>query len=115
MDVVGVTPSHQQYAFTFGGGAPLMRVSPGTALRRWYDDAFSGALRAATDLSSEKVDLAAVNPQTGPFFVEGAEPGDTLALHFVALEPARDFGISAAIPFFGGLTSTGRPATPPPG
>ncbi len=28
-----------------------------------------------------------VNPQTGPFYVEGAEPGDTLALHFVALTP----------------------------
>src|SRR3712207_8387578 len=41
-----------------------------------------------------------------PFHVEGAEPGDTLALHFVAMEPARDWGASAAIPFFGGLTST---------
>jgi acetamidase/formamidase len=52
-----------------------------------------------------------VNPQTGPFYVEGAEPGDTLALHLVALEPARDWGASAAIPFFGGLTSTDRVAT----
>src|SRR3954447_22266797 len=111
MDVVEVTPSFEQYAFTFGGVAPLLRVAPGTALRLWSDDAFSGALRAATDLSSEKVDLAAVNPQTGPFFVDGAEPGDTLALHFVAMEPARDFGVSAAIPFFGGLTSTERTAT----
>ncbi|MCW2618912.1 MAG: Acetamidase/Formamidase [Modestobacter sp.] len=111
MDVVEVTPSFEQYAFTFGGVAPLMKVRPGTALRLWSDDAFSGALRAATDLSSEKVDLSAVNPQTGPFYVEGAEPGDTLALHFVAMEPARDFGVSAAIPFFGGLTSTERTAT----
>jgi acetamidase/formamidase len=68
-------------------------------------------LRSVDDLSSEKVDLRFVNPQTGPFFVEGAEPGDTLALHFVAMEPARDFGASAAIPFFGGLTSTDRTAT----
>ncbi|MCW2535693.1 MAG: Acetamidase/Formamidase, partial [Modestobacter sp.] len=111
MDVVEVTPSFEQYAFTFGGVAPLMKVRPGTALRLWSDDAFSGALRAATDLSSEKIDLSAVNPQTGPFYVEGAEPGDTLALHFVAMEPARDFGVSAAIPFFGGLTSTERTAT----
>ena len=111
MDVVEVTPTPEQYAFTFGGAPPLMSVQPGTALRLWSDDAFSGALRAATDLSSEKVDLAAVNPQTGPFFVEGAEPGDTLALHFVAMEPARDWGASATIPFFGGLTSTDRTAT----
>jgi hypothetical protein len=34
-------------------------------------------------------------------------------LHLVALEPARDWGASAAIPFFGGMTSTDRVVTPP--
>jgi acetamidase/formamidase len=111
MDVVEVVPSFEQYAFTFGGVAPLRRIVPGTALRLWSDDAFCGALRSVKDLSAEKVDLRFVNPQTGPFFVEGAEPGDTLALHFVAMEPARDWGASAVIPFFGGLTSTDRVAT----
>jgi acetamidase/formamidase len=104
-------PTFEQYAFTFGGVAPLRRVAPGTALRLWSDDAFCGALTSTKDLSSEKVDLRFVNPQTGPFYVEGAEPGDTLALHFVAMEPARDWGASAAIPFFGGLTGTDRVAT----
>jgi acetamidase/formamidase len=111
MDVVEIVPTFEQYAFTFGGVAPLRRIQPGTALRLWSDDAFCGALRSVKDLSSEKVDLRYVNPQTGPFYVEGAEPGDTLALHFVAMEPARDFGTSAAIPFFGGLTSTDRVVT----
>jgi acetamidase/formamidase len=111
MDVVEVVPTFEQYAFTFGGVGPLRRIPPGTALRLWSDDAFCGALRSTKDLSSEKVDLRFVNPQTGPFYVEGAEPGDTLALHFVAMEPARDWGASAAIPFFGGLTSTDRVAT----
>jgi len=111
MDVVEVVPTFEQYAFTFGGVAPLRRVTPGTVLRLWSDDAFCGALRSVKDLSSEKVDLRYVNPQTGPFYVEGAEPGDTLALHFVAMEPARDWGASATIPFFGGLTSTDRVAT----
>src|SRR3978361_2422361 len=108
MDLVEIGPSFEHHAFTFGGVAPLRRITPGTALRLWSDDAFCGALRAVTDLSSEKVDLRFVNPQTGPFYVEGAEPGDTLALHFVSMEPARDWGASAAIPFFGGLTSTPR-------
>ncbi|HEV7209157.1 MAG TPA: acetamidase/formamidase family protein [Mycobacteriales bacterium] len=111
MDVVEITPSFEQYAFTFGGVPPLRKVAPGTVLRLWSDDAFCGALRSVTDLSSEKVDLRLVNPQTGPFYVEGAEPGDTLALHLVSLEPARDWGASAAIPFFGGLTSTDRVVT----
>ena len=100
-----------QYAYTFGGAAPLRRVRPGTALRLWSDDAFGGKLRAVTDLSSEKVDLSFVNPQTGPFHVEGAEPGDTLAIHLVSLEPARDWGASAHIPFFGGMTGTDRVVT----
>ncbi len=111
MDLVEIVPSVEQYAFTFGGVPPLRRVTPGTALRLWSDDAFCGALRKVSDLSGEKVDLRFVNPQTGPFHVEGAEPGDTLALHFVAMEPAREWGASAAIPFFGGLTSTDRVAT----
>ncbi len=108
MDVVEFRPVFEQYAFTFGGVAPVQTVKPGTALRLWSEDAFNGALRSISDKSSDKVDLRFVNPQTGPFHVEGAEPGDTLALHLVSLEPARDWGASAHIPFFGGMTSTDR-------
>ena len=111
MDLVEFTPAREQYAYTFGGVAPVMKIRPGMALRVWSDDAFGGVLRSVDDLSGEKVDLRYVNPQTGPFFVEGAEPGDTLVLHFVSMEPARDWGASAAIPFFGGMTSTDRVAT----
>ena len=111
MDLIEFTPTREQYAYTFGGVAPIMKVKPGTALRLWSDDAYGGVLRSVDDLSSEKLVLPFVNPQTGPFYVEGAEPGDTLALHFVAVEPARDWGASAAIPFFGGMTSTDRTVT----
>src|SRR6201986_4223461 len=111
MDVVEYTPTRGQYAYTFGGVAPALRVAPGAALRLWSDDAFGGVLRSVDDLSSEKVDLRFVNPQTGPFHVEGAEPGDTLVLHLVDVQPARDWGASAAIPFFGGMTSTDRVVT----
>ncbi|WP_411284324.1 acetamidase/formamidase family protein [Lapillicoccus sp.] len=108
MDVRAYTPTREQYVYTFGGAAPALRVKPGEALRLWSDDAFGGALQSVDDLSAAKVDLRFVNPQTGPFYVEGAQPGDTLALHLVALEPAREWGASAAIPFFGGMTSTDR-------
>jgi len=50
------------------------------------------------------------NPQTGPFWVEGAEPGDTLAIHIVSLEPARDYGVSSFSPGFGALVGTDRTA-----
>jgi len=34
------------------------------------------------------------NPQTGPFFVEGAVPGDTLVVHVVHLRLNRDYAVS---------------------
>jgi acetamidase/formamidase len=110
MQVIEFTPTPEQYAYTFGGVKPVQRIVPGTALKLWSEDAFNFALRSTADLSSEKIDLRFVNPQTGPFYVDGAEPGDTLAIHIVDLTPARNFGASAAIPFFGGLTSTGSTA-----
>lgn len=79
-------------------------------MRLWSEDAFNFALKSTSDLPSQKIDIRYVNPQTGPFYVEGAEPGDTLALHIVDLTPARGFGASTTIPFFGGLTGTDRTA-----
>ena len=111
MDVIEFSPTPEQYAWTFGGVAPVMTVRPGTALRLWSDDAFCGRLRSVDDLASASLDMPFVNPQTGPFFVEGAQPGDTLVLHIAALTPARSWGASSLIPFFGGLTGTDRTAT----
>ena len=108
MDVVEIRPEPEQFAWTFGGAAPTHRIRPGTVLRLWTEDAYSGRLRHASEKTSEVIDPTRLNPQTGPFFVEGAEPGDTLALHLVDLTPARDWGVSSTIPFFGGLTSTDR-------
>jgi amidase len=50
---------------------------------------------------SAKLDLTKVNPQTGPFYVEGAEPGDTLVVHIDSIDLNRDFGWGASIPGFG--------------
>lgn len=110
MGIVEFTPTRNQLAYTFGGNAPVRNVRSGAVMKLWSEDAFNGALRSIADTSTEKVDLRFVNPQTGPFYVEGAEPGDTLAIHIVDLTPARSWGASAAIPFFGGLTSTDRTA-----
>ena len=110
MEIVEYRPSRDQLVYTFGSAPPAMTVQPGTVLKLWSEDAFNHALTSVEDLSSVKVDLRFVNPQTGPFFVEGAEPGDTLVLHIVDLTPARNWGASATIPFFGGLTSTDRTA-----
>src|ERR1044072_5701871 len=111
MDVVEYTPTLEQFAYTFGGAAPAMTVKPRTALRLWSEDAFNNALRSVDELSSQQVDMPYAHPQPVPCSVEGAVPGDTLVRHLVALEPARDWAASAAIPFFGGMTSTDRTVT----
>jgi acetamidase/formamidase len=111
MEIVEFRPEREQYAFTFGGVAPVRKIQPGTVLRLWTEDAFNGTVRQASDLPSAVLTMPFVNPQTGPFYVEGAEPGDTLALHFARLSPARSYGASCTIPLFGGLTSTDRTAT----
>lgn len=96
--------------YTFGGAAPVVSIRPGTVLSTWTRDCFAGQVRATSDLVSEVCDPRFFNPQTGPFWVEGAEPGDTLAVHFVRIEPRNAWGVSTTVPFFGALTGTAATA-----
>jgi acetamidase/formamidase len=105
MDHVTFVPTVDQLNYTFGGAAPVMRVRPGTVLTLWTEDAYGGRITSRDDVASTALDTEDLNPQTGPFYIEGAEPGDTLAVHLVDLTPARTWGASTLIPFFGGLTS----------
>ena len=80
---------------------PAARIRPGDSVTTNTRDASNDAF-AATDKSVlAKLDLTKVNPQTGPFYVEGAEPGDTLVVHIDSVEPNRDWGWGASIPGFG--------------
>jgi len=70
-----------------------------------------GLVRAVDDRPSVVCQLPFVNPVTGAFSVEGAQPGDTLAIHVVSITAARDWAVSATFPHFGALTSTHTTAT----
>jgi len=37
------------------------------------------------------------NPQTGPFYINGAEPGDVLVVHLEKIEPSRDTAWSSSV------------------
>jgi acetamidase/formamidase len=111
LEVLSITPSAEEYVWTFGGAAPVARIRPGTVLEVFTEDCFAGRVRGTGDLVSEVCEFPFLNPQTGPFYVEGAEPGDTLAVHFVSIEPARDWAASSTVPLFGALTSTHATAT----
>lgn len=104
--VLRVGPADGPYAWTFGGVAPIARVVPGTILEIYTEDCFGGKVRSVEDVVSKVCAFPFLNPQTGPFYVEGAEPGDTLAIHFVSIEPARDWAASTTVPLFGALTGT---------
>ena len=110
MELIEFKPQRDELAYTFGGVKPIRRIKPGTAVTLWTEDAFNNTIKSINDLSSKSVDMRFVNPQTGPFYIEGCEPGDTIAVHIVDMKPARSYGISSTIPFFGGLTSTDRTA-----
>ena len=110
-EVVTFVPTPEQFAWTYGGVAPVLRVTPGQVLRLWTEDCFGGRVTGPDTLPSRVLTYPFYNPQTGPFYVEGAEPGDTLAIHLIRVEPARDWGVSTTLPFYGALTSTRFTAT----
>ncbi|MFE7705987.1 acetamidase/formamidase family protein [Streptomyces sp. NPDC057486] len=104
--ILTVRPREGEYAWTFGGAAPVARIEPGTFLDVYTEDCFVGRVRSEKDLVSAVCEFPFLNPQTGPFHVVGAEQGDTVAVHFVSIEPARDWAASTTVPLFGALTST---------
>ena len=104
-------PTKKQYAWTFGGCEPVMRIRPGEVLDLFTEDAFGGRIRSSEDVPSSSITYPFINPQTGPFYVEGAEPGDTLAIHLIDVQPARDWGVSTNVALFGALTGTKYTAT----
>ena len=104
------TPEHRDLVYTFGGAAAKHRIAPGTRIVSWTEDCFDGFVKTAEDLPSRVMPAGHDNPQTGPFHVEGAEPGDTIAVHLLKLEPARTYAVSSFGPGFGALVGTDRTA-----
>jgi acetamidase/formamidase len=108
--VLHYVPKHEELKYTFGGAAPTHHIQPGTRIVTWTEDCYDGAVTRQDQLPTKVIPPGHDNPQTGPFFVDGAEPGDTLAIHINKLEPARDHGISSFFPGFGALNGTDRTA-----
>jgi acetamidase/formamidase len=80
---------------------PVLEVESGATVQLETADASGGQLtRHSTALDVTKMDMANVNPVTGPVYVKGAEPGDTLQVEILELAP-NDWGWTAIIPGFG--------------
>ncbi len=77
------TPTH--YFTTIGSHDPVLRIAPGDSVQTTTVDAWG------FDASNTQV-VQPPNPMTGPFDVEGAQPGDTLVVRLDRLTPNRDSG-----------------------
>lgn len=76
-----------RYHTTIGWHEPVLRIAAGDTVVTTTVDA------GGRDSSGDRVTPGG-NPQSGPFFIEGAEPGDTLVVHIDRLMPNRPQGYS---------------------
>jgi|SRR5579862_2571420 len=73
-----------QFHRLFSGSIPpVMRIFPGDTVRTWTVDA------GGFDKHGERRSMGG-NPETGPFYIEGAFPGDTLVIKLVKVRLNRD-------------------------
>ncbi|HYL45932.1 MAG TPA: acetamidase/formamidase family protein [Candidatus Limnocylindrales bacterium] len=89
--------------YVYGAAQPVARLAPGDVLETNTLDAFGDAIQKPGDtLALVKGD----NPLTGPFYIERADPGDTIAVEFLSLDVNSNQGIGAFAPGFGAISTT---------
>ncbi len=82
-------PTVFQHFFT-DSIAPVLRINPGDTVKTWSVDAGGSDAKGVRRTSGG-------NPLTGPFYVESAMPGDTLAVRFTRIRLNRDTAISSPL------------------
>jgi len=97
-----VKPSELKYTYA-ASYTPVAHLKSGNILETNTVDCFGNAIKKPGDtLSMAPGD----NPLTGPFYIDGAEPGDTLAVKILEIKVDSDQGIGALAPGFGAINST---------
>lgn len=80
----------ETYHTAIGAHEPVLSVASGDTISTTTVDA------GGSDATGKPITPAG-NPQTGPFYLEGAEPGDTLAVTFDKLAPNRKIGYTSGV------------------
>ena len=80
----------ERYYSTIGSHTPALRIADGDTVITTTLDSSGG------DHRGERVHHGG-NPQTGPFYVEGAEPGDALAVRLDRITPNRRWGYTSVM------------------
>jgi acetamidase/formamidase len=81
-------PTH--YHRAMGSHEPVLRIADGDTVITTTVDA------GGADATGRRITEGG-NPQTGPFYIQSAEPTDTLAVHLDVLRPNRATGYSAQV------------------
>jgi len=79
--------------------APVEQVKTGELVLMETEDAVGGQIKDERT-SLEELDWTRVDAATGPIFIEGAEPGDTLVVEILEIKP-EEKGVLVTIPKFG--------------
>ena len=86
------------YHYVFGPNAePIAHVSIGESVEIHTVDSASNVLTSEDQKPSEVLGPY-LNPQTGPLYIDGVEPGDTLVVHVDSMQATRDWAFSALVP-----------------
>ena len=102
-EVVRFKGTMENVKATFGPAEPVAHVKAGGVLEANSLDCFGNALQKPGDpFSLIKID----NPLTGPFFIDSAEPGDTLVVHILDLQVDGKQGVGTFSPGFGAANRT---------
>ena len=102
-EVVRFKGTMENVKATFGPAVPVAHVKAGGVLEANSLDCFGNVLQKPGDpFSLVKIE----NPLTGPFFIDGAEPGDTLVVHILDLQVDSKQGVGTFGPGFGAANAT---------
>lgn len=94
--------SRENVIWAFGPDIePLVEVEPGAIVKFETNDCFTGQIRSEDDLVTD-IDFERINSATGPVAVKGAEPGDSLVVELLEVNPI-EWGVATIIPGYGQL------------
>src|SRR5439155_7514267 len=102
-DIVQYRATIDNVKYVFGVAPPVAHLKPGNILEANSLDCFGNALQKPGDSFSL---IKGDNPLTGPFYIDGAEPGDTLVVHILDLQIDGKQGVGTFSPGFGAANAT---------
>ena len=103
---MSITPDYVIHKHHFHNGwdnayRPAAKIGPGEVVQFEITDASGGQITETSTVDVfKRYDPEKVNPVTGPIYIDNAEPGDTLKISVLSLDPS-GWGWTAILPDFG--------------